>query len=139
MPQDNLKNARAVVDGWNAVFAGADALAWLQECCDPEVEWDLSRRGIDDEVYRGYDGLQRLLGHLREAWQEFRFERSELIDAGDSVAVFADSVGRGRSDIELEVRTGQVFTFRDGKLIRYCYFGEDRHACLSAAGLPTDA
>ncbi len=135
MTQDNLSNALAIVSGWNAVFAGADPLPWLRECCDPDVEWDLSRRGIDDEVYHGYEGLQRLLGHLREAWQEFRFERDELIDAGDSVAVFSDSIGRGRWDIELEVRTGSVMTFRDGKLIRYCYFGEDRDGCLSAVGL----
>jgi ketosteroid isomerase-like protein len=135
MTQDNLSNALAIVHGWNAVFAGADPLPWLRECCDPDVEWDLSRRGIDDEVYRGYDGLQRLVGHLREAWQEFHFEGEELIDAGASVAVFSDSIGRGRSGIELVVRTGSIMTFREGKLIRYCYFGEDRDACLSAAGL----
>ena len=44
-------------------------------------------------------------------------------------------IGLSKSGIKLSQRVGQVWTFRDGKIVRDQYFGDDRAACLQAAGL----
>ncbi len=62
------------------LLRASDPFPSLREC-DPDVEWDLSRRGIDPEVYHGYDGWLRLLEQYRDAWQEFRMEAEKVIDA----------------------------------------------------------
>lgn len=59
----------------------------------------------------------------------------EIFDAGDSVVVFTRDSGVSKSGIEVANRVGQVSTFRNGKMVSYRYFGEDRLACLKAAGL----
>jgi ketosteroid isomerase-like protein len=71
----------------------------------------------------------------RDAWQEARFEVEEIIDAGDSVVLFTHNTGLAKSGIKLGVRVGQVLTLSGGKIARWQYFGEDRAACLEAAGL----
>ena len=44
-------------------------------------------------------------------------------------------IGLSKSGIKLSQSVGQLWTFRDGKIVRDQYFGEDRAACLEAAGL----
>ena len=62
-------------------------------------------------------------------------EIEEIIDAGNSVVLFTNMIGVSKSGIKLSQRVGQVWTFRDGKIVRDQYFGEDRAACLEAVGL----
>jgi ketosteroid isomerase-like protein len=58
------------------------------------------------------------------------------IDAGESVVLFTHNTGLAKSSgIRFGIRVGHVFTFRNGKIVRCQYFGEDRAACLEAAGL----
>jgi ketosteroid isomerase-like protein len=94
-----------------------------------------SRRGIDGEIYHGYEGWWRFAEQAADAWQEFRWEAEEIIDAGESVVLFTHNTGLARSGVKLGVRVGSVLTFRDGKIVRWQYFGEDRAACLKAVGL----
>ncbi len=138
MSQENVEIARRAMDAlseWNLMVGGADPLPVLQEFCDSEVEWDFSRRGVDPEIYHGYDGWLRIAEQFGDAWHELRFETQELIDAGDSVVIFSYMAGVAKSGISLGINVGQVWTFRDGKIIRDEYFGEDRTACLRAVGL----
>jgi ketosteroid isomerase-like protein len=117
------------------VLSGATPLPSLREFCDPDVEWDFSRREIDGEIYHGYEGWVTLAEAVRETCQEFRFETEEIIDAGESVVVFSHNTGLAKSGIRLDVRVVQVLTFRNGKVVTYRHFGEDRAACLQAVGL----
>gem|GEM_PF-6783164 len=59
----------------------------------------------------------------------------EIFDAGDSVVVFTRDTGVSDSGIKVANSVGQVSSFRNGKMVSYRYFGEDRLACLEAVGL----
>lgn len=138
MSQEHVEIARRAVDALNQsnlMVGSGDALPTLREFCDPDVEWDFSRRGVDPEIYRGHEGWLRIAEQFGDAWQELRLEIEEIIDAGDDVVLFTNMIGLSKSGIKLSQKVGQVWTFRDGKIIRDRFFGEDRAACLHAAGL----
>jgi ketosteroid isomerase-like protein len=72
---------------------------------------------------------------MLEAWEYFRPEPIEFIDAGERVVVEVRSPGPGRvSGIEIERVTTQVITLREGKVVRFETFAE-RQPALEAAGL----
>jgi ketosteroid isomerase-like protein len=55
-------------------------------------------------------------------------------DAGDDVVVQVREKGQGRSGAAVERRLGNVYTLRDGKIVRVRLFGSWNEA-LEAAGL----
>ena len=138
MSQKNMEVAKRAIDSFNYsnfVLSGATPFPTLREFCDPDVEWDFSRTEIDGEIYHGYEGWVRFAEGVRERCQKFRFGAREIIDAGESVVVFSRNSGLTKSGIKLDSRVVQVLTFRNGKVVAYRYFGEDRAACLEAVGL----
>lgn len=138
MSRENVEIARRAMDALNRadlMVGRRDPLPTLREFCDPDVEWDFSRRGVDPEIYHGYEGWLRIAEQFGDAWRELRMEIEEVIDAGDNVVLFTNMIGLSKSGITLSQRVGQVWTFRDGKIVRDRFFGEDRAACLEAAGL----
>jgi ketosteroid isomerase-like protein len=65
----------------------------------------------------------------------YRFELEQVQDLGDAVLFVASHQGRGKSSgIEVHGKTGYLYTFRDGKIIRAELY-RDREAALAAAGL----
>ena len=57
--------------------------------------------------------------------------------AGNKVFAFIRMTSRGKgSGALVEAHVANVWTFRDGKVIEFAYFGEDRAAAVEAAGLP---
>jgi hypothetical protein len=64
---------------------------------------------------------------------EIKRQVYEAMNRGDWKAVFAHA-SPGGSTAELEIRIGELWTFRDGKLVRGQGFGE-RMKALEAAGL----
>ncbi len=138
MSQQNVEIAKRAMDALNRsnlMVGGGDPLPTLREFCDPDVEWDFSQREIDPEVYHGYEGWSRIAQQFGDAWQELLMDIEEIIDAGNKVVLFTNMIGLSKSGIRLSQRVGQVWTFRDGKIVRDQYFGDDRAACLQAAGL----
>jgi ketosteroid isomerase-like protein len=138
MSQENVEIVKRAMDAfnqWNILVGARDPLPWLREFCDPDLELDLSRRGIDPEIYHGYEGFARLGEQDRDAWHEARFEVEEVIDAGDRVVLFTHTTGLSKTGIKLGVRVGHALTLSGGKIVRWQYFGENRTACLEAAGL----
>ena len=111
------------------------ALRWLDEFCDPDVEWDFSRRGLDGAIYHGYEGWLSFAEKFCGVWQEFHREVQEIFDADDTVVVFTRDTGVSKSGGKVANKVGQISSFRDRKMISYRYFGEDRMACLKAVGL----
>jgi ketosteroid isomerase-like protein len=102
---------------------------------DPEVELHEWPTAPGARAYRGIDGVRSALDNWFEVWQWMRVEIVELVDAGDRVLVTLDQRAKGRgSEIEVEVRSFNVYTFRDGKVIRMQLFTE-REPALEAAGL----
>ena len=88
--------------------------------CDPNIEWDLTRRLVDPEIYRGHEGVKQFFEQQLEAWEEApTMEAEDLIDAGDRVVAFVRVRGRGKgSGAEVDARIAQVWTVRGKKATR---------------------
>jgi uncharacterized protein len=134
MSQENVESVRRMYDAWLAgdfstVFATLDESIELNP--DPEAAWV----GIG-EVYRGHDGIRSYMGSVYEAFDEYRPEVEQLIDAGDQVLTLAIEHGRGRgSGAEVEAhKTAHLWTLRDGKAIRLDLY-LNRDEALKAVGL----
>ena len=86
-------------------------------------------------ILEGHSGFLRWIDDWDEAWEEWRVEPEEYIDAGERVVVLLSLFARGRgSGVSLERRDGMVWTVRDGKAVRLDYFNTATEA-LEAAGL----
>jgi ketosteroid isomerase-like protein len=108
---------------------------------DPEIEWDATgaRDLVPDlaDVYRGYEGVRTYWRRWFEAWRGLEFEVQDVLDAGDEIVVLIRNQRQwGRyTDIATELPPyALVYTFRDGKIVRWRAFPEQDEA-LKAVGL----
>jgi ketosteroid isomerase-like protein len=86
-------------------------------------------------VHEGLDEYRQVLEGFFEALSQMTAEIEETFDAGDKVVVFVRWRARGTSSgAELEMRPGQVFTLRDGRIAKQEVY-LDREEALEAAGL----
>jgi ketosteroid isomerase-like protein len=130
MSQENVEIVRAAIDALNK----GDLDAWLKDAA-PDFEFDLSRAvGPVRGVFK-LDQIRALLeDEFFSQWEAVRFQADELIDAGEHVVGTLAMSNRGRDGIEVTARTPWVFTFREGKIVRQCYY-QDKVDALRAAGL----
>ncbi len=104
---------------------------------DTDIEADLGRSGIPDlGVYHGRDGVREAWTRWRGVWDDdYRVEVEELTELGDRVLVLtrihARSSGHG---VDTEVRGGEIFTVRNGLIVRFVIL-LDRDAARREAGL----
>ncbi len=127
MSQDNVDLVRRGVQSVDAFWA------LLAE----DVVWEIGPTPLPDApaVCVGRDAVIEASRHYWGTWDEYRLDAEELIDAGASVVVVVRERGRGKgSGIPFERRWAQVWTFRDGRIVRWENFA-DRAAALKAAGL----
>jgi uncharacterized protein len=107
----------------------------LPEIYDSEAEWMAAREDPDAETHRGLEAIRRYFAQWVEMFEGIDFRAKELIDAGDKVFAWMRFSGTGTtSGVPVEMEQAQVWTFRDGKVVRVEeYF--DRAEALEAAGL----
>jgi ketosteroid isomerase-like protein len=113
-------------------FNRGDMRSFL-DMCDPEIEWDLSRRLIDPATYHGHAGVEEFFEEQLEAWEEVpAMEAEDLIEAGDQVVAFVRVLGRGKgSGAAVDARIAQLWTITGGKATRLEYFGDLSEAMKS--------
>lgn len=122
MCAESMKGGRGGISG-----SGVDQLA-------PDFEWHQFREAVEPGTRRGA-GVREALRKLFEVYEDFRFEATEFIDAGDKVVVVGRSRGVAKgSGLKLDMEASIVWTLRDGKLVRNQAF-TDRRTALEAAGL----
>ena len=129
MSEENVEIVRRIND---AYLAGdfETALGLI----DPDVEFDISMRP-DGKVYRGHEGVIEGLRTWTGTWEDYSFEVTELIDAGEHVIAVDRQSGRGKgSGMPLEHSFSAVYTIRDGMVVRMAWF-TNRADALEAAGL----
>lgn len=133
MSRENVEIVRRATDAYDR-RAFDEVIEWL----DPGIEWDMTRVDLPDlDVYRGFDELLTFHEMWEESWEWVQLEPREFIDAGDHVISVVCQRGRGRlSGVEVEQSFGQVWTVRDGKIVRM-EMHPTREAALEAVGLRT--
>jgi ketosteroid isomerase-like protein len=132
MSEENLEILRCLNKAFNRRDID-DAIQYL----DPEVELHPGVQVPDEESqYLGRDGLTEWFRSATDPWEMITVEHQELIDLpGDRVLAIERWVFRGRDGIELELELPNVYTFRDGLIVRIDGF-TDKAEAFEAAGLP---
>jgi ketosteroid isomerase-like protein len=96
---------------------------------------DFVMNPIEEGPFYGLDSIRDNIEHWKRAWDDFEVTAEEFLDAGDRVVVTARHRGRGReSGVAVDARFYEVYTLRDGKVIRADEYVE-RAEALEAAGL----
>ena len=117
-----------------ALFEEGD-LEGILQYIDPEGEVIESPKMPDAQTFHGHDGFIAAIGHWSGEFDDFQVELERLIDAGDTVITFVRQVGRGKqSGVPVETRVGNLYTFRNGRVLRWEMFTPPEEA-LEAAGL----
>ena len=132
MSQENVEIIRPAYEA----LSRGDVDAVLQ-ICSPDIECRLPEGGINTGTLRGHQALKGFLESYIDAFESFRLEPEEVLDADDQVVVFLRVLGRGRgSGLEVDTRPGHVWTMQGDKAVRVEVFPHrDRQAALEAAGL----
>ncbi len=104
----------------------------------PKIEWHSALHvlmGGQQTVFRGHDGVRRMIGDLYETFSEVRIEMSEFRDLGDGLVAIGSTRTRGKaSGIETVTPLAFVTEIRDGKTISIRAY-LDLEEALEAAGL----
>ena len=95
---------------------------------------DVVLNPTDERPYYGLDAMRDDYERWASAFEELKVTLEEIIDGGDRVVLVAHHQGRGRSGIEVEARFYEVYTLREGKVLRVDEYTE-REEALEAAGL----
>ena len=142
MSRENVEIVRLALEAYkNPDMISALARGELDlQLVDPNVEWDASRltEMVPDlaGVYRGHDGVRTYWRRWFEARRNLEFD-FELRDAGDDVVVLLRNQrqwGRHTGICTELPPYAQVFTLREGKLVRWRTF-PDQESALKAVGL----
>ena len=131
MSQENVEVVRGILeaaarDDWNAAMAAAD----------PNVEWvEMPSLGPDASAYTGIEELRGAIDSWIRMWGEYDVEVVRYADRGDDVVVLFRERGEGGvSGAAVERQLGEVWSPRDGKVVRVRLYGRWNEA-LEAAGL----
>jgi uncharacterized protein len=131
MSQENVGLVHSGLDALNR--GGVEAVLSM---CDPEIEW-IAIPGFlpDAEDYHGRAGVRAWFEKVGETLGKVEWEAEEVVDGGERLLVGLKLQATGRaSKIEVEFRIFQVWTIRDGNLVRLeSYLA--REEALQAAGL----
>jgi ketosteroid isomerase-like protein len=101
----------------------------IEQMCDPEIEWVEDPQRADGRIYRGHDGVRESWERWLENFDAYGFELERISDHGDRVLVVGIEHGRGSaSEAVVSARIHTVYTFRDGKILRYQEFYDEGQA-----------
>jgi len=105
------------------------------ELLAPDVEWVNPAEAVEPGTRRGPEEFNRAVANVFAAWDDVRFETERVIGNGDDVV----ALGRLRGHIhgpglEVESAHGQVWSFRDGLVVRMRWFNTHRET-LEFAGV----
>jgi ketosteroid isomerase-like protein len=130
---ENAGHVRRFIDAFNRGDLEA-AIGGLAD--DSELhEWP---NAPGAQTFRGPEGARAALAGWFEVWEWMKVEIEEIIDLGDRLLVTSHQRAKAReSGIEVEIRSFNVYTYRDGKIVRLELFTE-REPALEAAGLTAD-
>jgi ketosteroid isomerase-like protein len=87
---------------------------------DTDVEWVNPSDAIETGTRHGQEGFQDAQSSFIRAYRSAEFHVERTIEREGAVGLIVESVLHGRgSGIEVRQRQGMLFTFRDGKVVRF--------------------
>lgn len=124
-PRENVELIREVYATYDS---GGDVTQFL----DPGIVWN----PVEEEPSTGIEAVLSYIDRWTGEWDDYEQDVESLLDAGDSVVATIHFRGRGKaSGIEADARLYEVWTVRQGRVVRMDEYGE-RAEALEAVGLP---
>jgi ketosteroid isomerase-like protein len=108
-----------------------------EEIIGPGFVWDMSTFGSwpERQRYEGIDGARQFLADWTSAWDDWRLEVRELIDAGDEVVAIVHQSGISKTTgLRVDMDFAQLWTVEDGRQT-YMRMYADPDEALRAAGV----
>jgi ketosteroid isomerase-like protein len=103
-----------------------DALAYA----DPDIVWNPA----EEAATQGHDAVRASLVRWKGEWDDYELLPEEFEEMGDRVVAAVRLRGRGRgSGVEVDARFYDVFTLRQGKIVRMDQFTQRSEALEAAA------
>ena len=130
MSQENVEVVRELYEAmnrrdWDAVFAHASH----------GIEWVTDPRHPKAGTYQGRDEFRRFVEDMEEPFEHAVIEPERFFARGDHVVAFIKIRRKlPGSTANVEIRIGELWTFRNGLLVRGQGFGE-REKALEAVGM----
>jgi ketosteroid isomerase-like protein len=103
----------------------------------PEFVWDMStfRGWPERKIYEGVEGMREFVADWTGAWEDWRLDVEDLLDAGDDVVAIVRQSGCSKTTgLPVDMRFAQVWTLADGKQTRMRMYADPDEA-LRATGL----
>ena len=87
------------------------------------------------QTYEGIEGAREFLADWTSAWEDWRLEVKELLDAGDEVVAIVHQSGRSKATgLEVDMDFAQVWTVEGGRET-YMRMYSDTDEAVRAVGL----
>lgn len=126
------KNVELVRHAFGVVTIPGDPGAMIA-VSGPRFEMHLTGVVGEPVHYVGEAGIRQFFRDVAQSWESFRFEATDVRDAGDRVLVLGDVRGRGRaSGVEVDDRWGWVIECADGLAVSVRGFLDQRDAVHAA-------
>jgi ketosteroid isomerase-like protein len=122
--EENAEAVRRLYEAFNRRDTAA-----TRELMDPDVEWVNPDEAVERGTRKGFDQYQVALRKVREIFGDAEIEVDRVVESGDQVAA------RIRMRVHLDVREldtvvdqSHLWTFRDGKAVRFEWFTDPQRA-----------
>jgi ketosteroid isomerase-like protein len=128
MSEENVEIVRSILAAWET--GDFSAATWA----DPEIHFIPG--GLESDTH-GIEALSKQWRESLDSWDEFATVPEEFFDAEDGrvlVLVRFRGKGKGSGAPIVDFEGAQLFSVRDGKVVRLALF-TDRSEALEAAGL----
>jgi ketosteroid isomerase-like protein len=117
----NIEIVRAIYGAWER----GDSVRGL---VDDDLEYVNPPYAVESGIRRGRDALAR----VRDVYPDFHVRPERFIDLGEDVVVPSSITGTSVSGVEVNTRQTYVWTIRDGRAVRFCWFNELDEALADA-------
>ena len=130
MSQENVEVIRRLYGAmnrgdWDTAFAQASH----------GIEWETDPRHPKAGIYRGRQAFRQFVEDMEGPFEQSAIEPERFFTRGNHVVAFVKISRRlPGSTASVEIRIGELWTFRDGMLVRGQGFGE-REKALEAVGM----